>query len=237
MTEPILTLITPGGGRQKSFELCEKYMKRQTIWGKIPIQWIVADDNKADPLKCSLGQEHIFGALPWKPGFNTLRYNLAAAVPLVKGQFVAIVENDDYFRSNYLEVYLEFLKHCDLIGSTNVTYYSLKSPRGFKEMKNFQHASTTQTAFRKSYLPHFERAIHSGEQYFDLFLWGAAHRFKHKFILFHGMDLCVGMKCVPGRGGIGCGHTDNDFIADPNFIKLKQLVGPEDAQPYIEMCK
>lgn len=237
MTSPLITLITPGGGRHESFALTEKYMKRQSIWGKIPIQWIVADDNKHDPVKCTLDQEHIFGALQFKPGLNTLRYNLAAAIPLVKGEYVFIIENDDYYRSQYLEVYLEFLKHCDLLGTCGVTYYSLKSPRGFKEMGNHGHASTCQTAFRKSYLPHFERAVHSGEQYFDLHLWGVAHRYKHKFILFSGMDLCVGMKSLVGRGGIGCGHTDNDFIADPHFVKLKQLIGPEDAQAYIDMCK
>lgn len=233
----MITLITPGGGRHEAFKLCEKYMQRQTIWGKVPIQWIVADDNKKDPVKCTLKQEHIYGALEWEPGFNTLRYNLAASLPFVKGDYIFIIENDDYYRPEYLEVGMEFLKRADLIGNSNVTYYSLKSPRGFKEMKNFQHASTCQTAFRKSYLPHFKRSIHSGEQYFDLHLWGVAHRYKHKFILFSGMDLCVGMKCTPGRGGIGCGHTDNDFTPDPHFIKLKQLIGIKDAEPYIEMCK
>lgn len=237
MTEPLITLITPGGGRHASFALTERYMSRQSVWNKMPIQWLVCDDNKADPIKCTLNQQHIFGALQWKPGINTLRYNLAAALPHIKGDYVFIIENDDFYRYTYLEVYLDFLKHCDLLGTSGVTYYSLKSPRGFKEMNNFHHASTCQTAFRKSYLPHFETALHSGEQYFDLRLWSNAHRFKHKFILFSGMDLCVGMKSLPGRGGIGCGHTDNDFTPDPNFVKLKQLIGSDDAQAYIDMCK
>lgn len=228
----MITLITTGGGRPEAFKLCEKYVARQTYKGDV--QWIVADDNPNDPVKCTMGQEHIFGALPWKMGFNTLRYNLAAAIPLIKGEYIFIIENDDYYAPKYIEVFLDFLKHAQMVGECDVTYVSLRS-RGYKEMKNYQHASTCQTAFRRSYLPIFERAVHSGNQFFDIFLWNTARLQGHKTLLFSGMNLCVGMKGLPGRSGIGVGHTDNDFIPDKDFIKLKQLIGPEDAKPYIQM--
>lgn len=233
----MITLITPGGGRHAAFALCEHYMQRQTVWGKTPIQWIVADDYDADPVKCTLGQEHIFGSLRWKPGLNTLRYNLAAALPLIKGDYVFIIENDDFFSPDYIATYLDFLKHADLVGSCNVTYYSLQGRGKFKHMKNFEHASTTQTAFRKSYIPHFEQAVHSGEQYFDILLWNTARMKNHRHILFHGLNLCVGMKNLPGRRGVGVGHTPNDFTPDANYVKLQELVGVEDAIPYIAMME
>lgn len=227
-----ITLITPGGGRPEAFKLCEEYVRRQTYKGEL--QWIVADDNERDPVRCTMGQEHIFGGLQWKPGVNTLRYNLAAALPYVRGDYVFIWENDDYYKPEYLDVFYSFLKYVDLIGECGVTYYSLKN-RAFREMGNYQHASTCQTAFRKSYLGAFEKAIHSGEQYFDIKLWQTASQWNHKKILFSGLNLCVGMKGLPGRQGIGVGHGDVDFTPDKDFVMLKKLIGVEDAQAYIDM--
>jgi len=228
----LVTLITPGGGRPEAFVLCEKYVARQTYKGAI--QWIVADDNPADPVICTMGQEHVFGDLVWKPGFNTQRYNMAAALPLVKGDYVLVIENDDYFHPEYIENYVYWLEKFDIVGTTESVYYSLRT-RGYKEMKNFQHCSTTQTAFRKSYLPQFERALHSGQTFFDIELWNTARNKRHNYLLAStGKPLCIGMKGLPGRYGVGVGHTDNDFISDPNFVKLKELVG-DDAKAYISM--
>lgn len=234
----MITLITPGGGRPQAFALCERFMSKQTIWGKEDIQWIVADDNEKDPVVCTLGQEHIFGGLRWKSGINTLRYNLAAALPLIKGDEIFIIENDDLYKPQYLEVMSSFLKQADLVGFTNVTYYSLAT-KGFMEMHNQQHASLCCSAFKKTYLPHFERALHSGEQFFDIKLWGNARRARHKYLLFSGMDnISVGIKGTPGRSGIGVGHEQTaPFIADPHFVKLAELVGNEYVQDYKNMLK
>ncbi len=230
-----ITLITPGGGRAEAFSLCEKYMAAQTIWSN-DIQWIVADDNIDSPVECTMNQEHVFGDLKWKPKYNTLRYNLAAALTVAKGDVIFIIENDDHYKPQYLETMFSFFKVTQLVGYCDVTYYSL-SMRGYMEMNNFQHASTCCTAFHRSYIPHFEKALHSGEQYFDIKLWGNARRGKHKYVLFSGMgDLSVGIKGVPGRDGIGVGHLDTSpFTPDPQYVKLKQLVGDEYMKIYKDM--
>lgn len=233
-----ITLITPGGGRPEAFALCEKMMQKQTIWDKEEIEWLVCDDNPKDPVLCTLPQQkHIFGALEWRPGFNTQRYNIAAALPHITGDYIYVIENDDYYRPEYLETMQDFLKYSYLVGYCDVTYYNI-AIRGFKEMNNFQHASTCCTAFRKNYLSHFERALHSGDTFWDITLWSNARRGKHKYILFSGvMDLSVGIKGLPGRSGIGFGHhaAPSEFTADPHFVKLKQLVGEEDAKAYIAL--
>ncbi len=220
-----VTLVTPTGSRQKAFELCEKYMARQTYKGSL--QWIVVDDSPKNPTKCTMGQEYIVGPKEWKPGINTQRFNMDAALPHIKGDYIFVIEEDDYYKPDYIETYLDFLKHADLVGEGDVTYYSLKV-KGFKEMQNYLHASTCQTAFRKSYLPAFERALHSGEKFFDILLWNTARSLKHSYIMFHGLHLCVGMKGLPGRSGIGFGHTNTvEFTPDPQYVKLKQLVGDD----------
>lgn len=45
------------------------------------------------------------------------------------------------------------------------------------------------------------------------------------------------MKGLPGRTGIGVGHTSHEFVADQNFVKLRALMPEEDARVYIEMVK
>jgi hypothetical protein len=230
-----ISLITTTGSRPAAFELCEKFMARQTYKGEI--QWIVVDDSPKNPTKCTMGQQYVVGPKEWKPGINTQRYSLDVALPLVKGDYVFIIEDDDRYAESYLATYVDMLKHADIVGEGNVTYYSLKV-KGFKEMGNLNHASTCQTAFRRNQLGAFERAVHSGEKYFDILYWNTLRANKSRYILFHGLSLCTGMKGLPGRGGIGFGHTNtHEFTPDSNFVKLKQLVGEEDAKLYINMVK
>lgn len=235
----LLTLITPGGGRPEAFSLCEKYMKRQTIWSN-SIQWIVADDDPADPVICTLNQEHIFGDLKWKPGVNTMRYNLDAALTKVnpKSEYISIIQNDDFFSKNYLQVYLDLLKHCDIVGIANNRYYSVKIP-GYKEMHNYSHSSLCTTAFKKSVLPLFYKAIHSGELYADIELWKLVNEKKLPSVLIRDSSLAVGMKNLPGRPGVGIGHHKTDYYFDPKLDKLRQWIGDdvELYRPIVEQLK
>lgn len=234
MSLPSVTLITPTGYRQAGIELAEKYVARQTYKGAI--QWIVVSDDKPDaPTKCTMGQEYIQGPLPWSPGINTQRYNIHEGLKYAKGDILMIFEDDDYFKPEYIEAQVDYLKYADMVGECGVTYYSLRS-RGFMEMNNFNHASTTQTAWKKSYTPVFYKALHSGQIYFDILLWNTAKMYQHKAVLHHGLNLCVGIKGILGRGGIGVGHQDNNFTPDKDFIILKKLVGLEDSKAYISMC-
>lgn len=236
MTFPLVSVITTTGWRSKAFALAEKYMGRQSYSGKV--QWIVVSDDKPEePTKCHMGQEYYQCPLVWSPGINTQRYALDLAISKVKGDAIVIWEDDDIYKPDYLATTLAFLEHADIVGECGVTYYSLKSPRGFMEMKNYHHASLCSTAFKKSYLPFFQRAVHSGNEYIDLAIWNHAHRYKHKLLLFYGKNMVIGLKGVPGRTGIGVGHQEKDFVPDPHFIKLRELIGPHDAAVYEEMCK
>ncbi len=235
-TDKGVTLITTTGWRPKAFELCEKFIARQTYKG--PLQWVVvSDDDPKTPTKMNMGQEYYEGPKIWKPGYNTQKRSLDLALTKVKGDLCFIIEDDDYLHPNYISTYLDILKHSQLVGECDTTYYSLKV-KGFKNMGNFTHASLCQTAFRKEYLSWVDRATNSSNTYVDLELWGNARSHGHNHILFSGAKLCVGMKGLPGRGGIGFGHTNtHEFTPDSNFVKLKQLVGEEDAKLYINMVK
>lgn len=232
-----VSIITTTGSRPEAFALCEKYIARQTWKGNI--QHIVVCDNWRNPTQCTLGdiQEFYRSPLEWKPGINSQRYSLALGISKVKGDYVFIWEDDDAYKPQYLEVMLDQLKYAPIVGECGVTYYSLLT-KGFMEMGNNRHASLCQTAFKKGYIHMFEKAVHSGEIYIDIALWGKVHSNKQPHILFSGQNLCVGMKGVgKGRAGIGVGHRGNEFTFDTGYTKLKQLLGEEDAKPYIKMME
>src|SRR5688572_31728646 len=104
----LVTLITPTGNRHQAFALAEKYVARQTYKG--PLQWLVIDDFPLKPTPCTMNQEYVQGPLQWKTGYNTQRYNFQAAIPLIKGDYVLIWEDDDAYKPEYIEVMLGVLK-------------------------------------------------------------------------------------------------------------------------------
>ena len=231
MSQPLITLLTPTGHRQEAFSLCEKYIERQDYKG--PIEWVVCCDNWQDPTKCTLGQTLIKGPMEWIEGINTQRPNMTALLEHVRGEYCFIIEEDDYLRPEYISVMLDFLKYAALVGESDAVYYSLKT-HSYLELKNYHHASLCSTAFKKSLVPLMYRAVNSGALYMDLALYGSAKANHIKTILFNGLGLCVGMKGLPGRPGIGCGHRpDQSFVLDEqdklgNWKKLRRLVGLDD---------
>jgi len=226
-----VTLITTTGSRPEAFNFCEKYIQRQKFLKntKENIQWIVIDDNIKQPTICTLGQEYYANPMQAEGKFNTQRPGLAFALTKVKGDNVFIIEDDDFYFENYIEVYNDFLKHAFLVGEGNALYYDVKS-RLYKRMENYKGASLCQTAFRKTSIATIEKAVHSGELYIDSYLW--ARKASIKSILFTGLDLSVGIKGMPGRAGIGVGHkmsledpkvkSDKDLLQLPQFLESKQ---------------
>lgn len=219
--------------RPEAFARCEHYVKNQTAF-KPPLgyqyQWIVVDDGTPET-KCTLNQTYIRGPKDWKEGINTQRLNLDAALPHIKGDYIFVVEDDDFYASDYIEIMLHYLKHSSIVGESNSKYYSLALP-GWKAMHNVKHSSLCQTGVHKSKLELLERAINSGELYFDIQLWKYAAEESHEYCLFAGKNLCVGMKGLPGRSGIGIGHRQKDYYYDPKLTKLYEWLPAEDVEFY-----
>lgn len=228
----MITLITATGGRPEAFKLCESYMRKQTYKG--PIQWIVVDDC-TPRISCTMKQEYYRGPKEWAEGINTQRLNLDAALTKVKGDYVFIIEDDDYYAPEYLETYTHFLKSVAAVGEAKSKYFNVKVP-GHKIMPNLKHASLAQTAFRKELLPLFNKAVNSGELYIDIKFWKLLSEQEIPFALLTNKNLCIGIKGLPGRGGISPGHTSRDFMYDPDFKVLKSWIGNSSTQ-YVEFKK
>lgn len=243
----LVTLITATGHRPEAFKLCAEYMQRQTYQGDV--QWIVVSDSPFTEDECvpdDISSLHLIdrprtklhpctGPQPWRPGINTQRPNLNKAIENVRGDYVLVIEDDDYYKPNYVEVMVSMLKHSPLVGETKARYYNLKH-RCYKEYPNSEHASLCQTGFHKSLLPLFEEAVNSGELYIDIYLWKQALDKHVDHLLFSGLGLSVGMKGLPGRPGIGIGHRPVGYASDDQLNVLRRWIG-KDEEKYLRFLK
>lgn len=222
----LVSVITCTGFRPEAFNLCKRFLGRQTWNG--PIQWIVVTDQpdfpKILPPKENITVEHVKAKRNWTEGFNTQRFNMEHALRKVEGQFVIIFEDDEFYAPNYIQTCMDLLRFADIVGEGNSKYYHVGIP-GFKEMANIRHASLCQTALRSSQLPLLKAAVDSGELYFDIKLWETAREKKVPTLIRSDSNLVIGMKGMPGRGNIGAGGRLRDYQLDPKLEKLKLWVG------------
>lgn len=218
-----VTLITPTGSRPEAFKLCEKFIARQTY--KNSIQWIVVDDGPI-PTECTMHQEYIRGPKIWREGINTQRPNMEAAYEKIRGEYILIIEDDDWYDPCYIERMVDLLEFYPVVGEGNAKYYHLPS-QSYKEMHNYSHASLCQTGLRYSHRTLLDDAVNSGQLYFDVELWGKVREAKVPSHLFLHENLCVGLKGLPGRAGIGVGHRPQGYTPDVGFKYLNELIGSD----------
>ena len=197
-----VTVITPTGDRQLAFSLLQKWMKAQT---KQPDQWVVVDDGKV-PTVPSMSMQ-LVRRFPQQtdPKF-TLALNLKTAFPLVKGDVVLIMEDDEYYAPEYIDTMVRALDSHVITGIAKAKYYHLPTG-GYYQNANDRHASLAETAFRTSILPEISRIVNEKDDPFiDIRIW---KKFLPLGKLFEdtNLPLYCGMKGLPGRAGIGGGHN------------------------------
>jgi hypothetical protein len=226
----MLTLLTATGARPKAWSICERLMAAQDYAG--PVRWVIVDDG--DPCQpvtfvrdgWELDVTHP-GPL-WSPGQNTQARNLLHGLSRIhEDARVVVIEDDDWYAQDWLTHVSGELGKAELVGEMRARYYSASLRRG-RQLKNTGHASLCATAMRGSALETFREACRNSPKFIDLELW-KCHPSKH---LFDGHRV-VGIKGLPGRGGIGMGHRD-DFIGtkDPDGSLLREWVGG-DAEMYL----
>jgi cellulose synthase/poly-beta-1,6-N-acetylglucosamine synthase-like glycosyltransferase len=227
----MVILITPTGGRPKQFELCMRWMQQQTYANKII--WIVIDDcepRTTDILtddfrdKWTIIRRYPFPR--WKEGSNTQSRNLQIGLDIVKVfsedwiEAVLFIEDDDYYKPDYIQKMVAKLKDFDVVGEINTVYYHVER-KGYKVFRNIHHSSLFQTGIRVNMIPVFESCLK--ERHIDISFFKKVQNAN----LFQGENLAIGIKGLPGRYGIGVGHKGLDFISDRGMNKLKELIGDD----------
>ena len=189
------------------------------------IQWIVVDDCWPET-PCTLGQTIIHPRPSWEPGRNTQMRNMLAAFPLIEGEAVMIIEDDDYYAPDYLSAMLDRLDAAPLVGEAETIYYHVGIP-GYTINRNTRHSSLFQTAFKRELIPEVETICRRLPRFADIELWREIGG-----RVFQQSLSSIGMKGLPGRPGIGIGHKrQRGWIQDPEFKTLRKWIG-EDAEAY-----
>lgn len=239
----LISVVTCTGSRPEALFLCGQYLAKQTIAKKIPIQWIVVDDEDGaendDPVAISGTQisiEYYKGPRIWSQGVNTHRFNMEMALSKVKGQVIINFEDDDHYAPTYIETMLSILQYADIVGESNVKYFNLQVP-GYKEMRNYTHSSLCSTAVTRKAVPLLAEAVNSGDLYFDIVLWKKAHEAKIPMALYSNLNLVVGIKGMPGRPNIGAGANKKDYLVDQKLVKLQEWIGEDAADNYLPFAR
>jgi hypothetical protein len=229
----MLALVTPTGGRPMQIQLCAEFMRHQDYKGKV--LWVIVDDvvpysteNICFDFPDKWKIVNIYPPTKWKPGMNTQAGNLLIGLDILDFYNVSaifIIEDDDYYSPQYLRVMSEKLKGYDVVGQRCTVYYN-PVIRGWMRNANINHASLFQIAFTPDVLPRFRSVCESRNKYIDMTFFRTMQR--KGVHLFNGQDLAVGIKGLPGRAGIGMGHrAEIKMEADPEFVKLKELIGED----------
>jgi hypothetical protein len=226
-------------------------MSRQTLR---PYQWIVVDDGKT-PLIPTPEMTYIRREPRPDDPKHTMILNMRAALQAIAGEKILFVEDDEYYAPHYVEEMARRLDGYEVVGIARSKYYHLPTG-GFLRHSNMDHASLAQTGFRGSFLHEFATLL-NGDMFLDIRIWkkvGNTQKLNWgeqtcvvgervigngRGLLFDdGADakLYVGMKGLPGRAGIGCGHREyREYLQDtPDREVLKRWI-PEDYRFYMEI--
>ena len=227
-----ITIITPTGDRPLAFALCRQWMMSQT---RKPDQWIVVDDGKI-PLTPTHGMQYVRREPRPDDPKHTLDLNLTAALPLIRGNKIIIMEDDDYYAPGYIAEMASRLDQHEVVGIMQAKYYHLPTGR-YRIHQNASHCSLSETAFRNSFLPELKELLKGdGDTAVDLHIWqkigGRGYRFND-----NDRPLYLGIKGLPGRVGIGIGHNPDMYrgVQDTaDRTMLKRWV-PGDYQIYLDI--
>jgi len=228
----MLTLITLTGNRPKAWALCELFMQRQTYQGQV--RWIIVDDGQeAQPINFERKDWTLEVVRPepfWQEGQNTQSRNLAAALELISEEDrIVFIEDDDWYSPNWLSIADQKLNEADLIGERFAFYYNIQLKQ-WQQLRNGSHSSLCSTAIKGKAIAVLKRICQVNHRFIDIALWRSPIPRR----LFTGGNV-VGMKGLPGRGGIGMGHQRQpQFKPDQSGEVLRKMIG-NDADLYFNL--
>lgn len=219
----MLTLVTATGARPQAWALCERWMAAQTFAG--PVRWVIVDDGpEPQPITFRRAGWELVLIRPapfWRPGQNTQARNLSKGLEAVGRDDVAVLaEDDDHYAPGWLDAVAQNIHRAELIGTPFARYYNLPA-RVARQLKNSQHSSLCSSAIRGSAIDEMRQILRRAEKFIDLQLWRRV-RSRHLFAGNH----VTGIKGLPGRGGIGMGHSPEfNGTPDPDLRILRQWIG------------
>ncbi len=231
-----VTLITPTGGRQQAFSLCQRYVERQVYAGQL--QWIIVDDcipaielgnvlRSKRFMDCNWEVLRLNPSPSWSPSDNTLARNLRTGLQRVRYDTVLIIEDDDWYAPDYVITMQRLIKSSLsflIAGSDHSCYYNTTSSK-YQVYRHPRTSSLCHTVFRASEINKLYDVCDESSEFIDRRFWSQFRNYNKGFLSpINGtrteIPLCVGIRGLPGRPGIGSGHRllqGTDVASDDNY--------------------
>jgi hypothetical protein len=229
----MIALITPTGGRISQLNICAGLMRNQTYTGEVV--WIIIDDcipKTCDIIPDDFRKGWIIIKLhpnpPWREGLNTQGRNLSVGINKIYENYpdieaIFMIEDDDYYRPEYIVSMMERLRGFMVAGETNTIYYNVFFRR-YVANGNYKHASLFQVAFTQDAIPIFRKC------YMDRFIDSLFFQLLagNGVNLFSANNLAIGIKGIGGRPGIGAGHRrQTNMRPDTDMAYLTSQIGTD----------
>lgn len=201
-------------------------MARQCFTG--PVDWVVVDDG-ITAFQPSLGQRYVRRE-PSATPLQSFTTNLLVGLAHVSYDRIVVIEDDDWYRSDYLSLVANALERHSIVGATNAKNYHVPS-RLWRVSDNHQHSALCQTAFRAEHVPLLTALLQEAtEPFVDYALWTRLGMFKGLCV---PREACIGIKGL--YDGLSLSHQEplGQFDRDGNV--LKAWIGETDAEYYLSL--
>jgi hypothetical protein len=224
----VLTVITPTGGRPEALAILGHWIRLQTYARRV--QWVVIDDCEPAsdiPEVPSNWKVDVIRPRPfWQIGQNTQHRNMLAGLEAANSDRILILEDDDAYTADYVEVMAGKLERYEMVGEAPAIYYHV-GQRAWRSMGNTEHASLCSTGFARDGIKTLRHMCMAGHKMIDHRGW-IAHTGRKKLL---NSRLSIGIKGLPGRPGIGVGHRLSNGRPDRDLSALHGFLG-ESAEIY-----
>lgn len=231
-------VITCTGGRPEALVLCNHYMARQSHQD---FEWIVVDDGPELRQRPRRADVFVRRSPAWEPGGpNTLIENMRAGLGVILNQakkpegvegLVLLVEDDDWYHPGYIGLMQNYAENLpdrvSLFGESHTRYYNVRW-RTYRHNDNDGHASLCATCFTTDFIPYMLEILDRADPARPFIDVTAFNKHRDKAMLFP-TDLVCGIKGMPGRPGIGHGHSASckRLLRDPYLEKLLEWIGTD----------
>ena len=232
-----ITVITPTCDRSEGFMLCERWMARQSFSF---YEWIVLDDG-IKPVNCTMGQRHYL--FTETRGAYSLVSKLSkvfdGTIPIF-GDVVAIVEDDDWYSSEYMKVAASRINGYDMIGEGCTFFYHVGARR-YGQSNHRNNASLSQTIINKTLFPILANMTKEDtDAFIDWKMWNTLPQICRSRIYIPDENCPKTLVGIKGMySGYSACHSVNhsDVLkyfpnTDPVMDKLVEMIGKEDADHY-----
>ena len=237
-----ITVITPHGDRNWCFKRYLYYLERQTLQ---PNQVLIGHDcseTNRDIISQYIQESKLSSVTKtfWRPYGNdkakSLTGNLLSVLDAVEYNNVVIMENDDWYHSDYLKRQKLRLQNVLVAGQARTMYYNIRE-RCYRKNNNTDRASLCETSFVADLIIKFKKCceLKRNSAFVDSRFWKMTRERNWPHLLSEDKRYCVGLKGLPGRAGIGVGHRPGrSYVKDFDWKKLTAMIGKEDSKFYID---